>query len=278
MVTAKSTGAKGKTAKKASGKTNILTVLLGYGTRLFSKTSKTTSGKANSTKASSKEVTKAKTTNDRTVAKKTETEVAKGVKKSVPAVKKGGYIKFGSYYQENGSEKTPIEWKVLDKKENEVLLISRYALDCGQFHDDFEEITWEKCDLRKWLNGEFLKTVFTAAEQQKIVLTKLLNEKNPEFDIPGGKSTEDKIFCLSLDEAERFFQSDSSRKCKPSKYALDREKHKNGEPSDINWWWLRTPGCDMYGAMVVEHSGKLDLDGVQNYMNIFIRPALWMSL
>ncbi len=51
-------------------------------------------------------------------------------KAAVPELKKGDYFKFGSYYQENSSKKTPIEWLVLKKSGNKVLLISRYGLDC----------------------------------------------------------------------------------------------------------------------------------------------------
>ena len=83
-------------------------------------------------------------------------------------LKVGDCLKFGSYYQENSTKKTPIEWIVLQKSDTKMLLISKYALDCKKFHDVFEPITWENCDLRKWLNGDFLKNAFTSIEQKKL--------------------------------------------------------------------------------------------------------------
>lgn len=80
------------------------------------------------------------------------------------AVKVGGYVKFGSYPQNNGDIKEPIEWLVLEVNGNKALLISSYGLDCKEYHHEFEFITWENCDLRKWLNGEFFRRAFTVAE------------------------------------------------------------------------------------------------------------------
>lgn len=41
------------------------------------------------------------------------------------------YVYFGHYPQtEKGLDRTPIEWLVLDVKDNKLLLISRYILDC----------------------------------------------------------------------------------------------------------------------------------------------------
>lgn len=42
-----------------------------------------------------------------------------------PALKSGDYVKFGNYPQNHGDIKEPIEWVVLEVKDNEALLISR---------------------------------------------------------------------------------------------------------------------------------------------------------
>ena len=76
-------------------------------------------------------------------------------------MKKGDIIKFGKYPQDSNDSKSPIEWLVLDVKGNEALLISRYGLDCKRYHHERDDITWEDCDLRKWLNCDFLKSAFS---------------------------------------------------------------------------------------------------------------------
>ena len=204
-------------------------------------------------------------------------------KTAVPELKKGDYFKFGSYYQENSTKKTPIEWLILKKSGTKVLLISRYALDCKRYHNQNLYITWEYCDLRKWLNGEFLKNAFTTTEQKKIAVTKLANDNNAEYGTFGGNSTEDRVFCLSLAEAESLFKDDESRKCVPTPYALSKGCWKSSE-NFINGrgccsWRLRSPGNDHSHAMFVSSAGALILRGYSVGDDGFaVRPALWVNL
>jgi len=54
----------------------------------------------------------------------------------------GDYITFGAYEQDyntsNGKE--AIEWLVLEKKNNRLLVISRYALDCKRYNESFRNL------------------------------------------------------------------------------------------------------------------------------------------
>lgn len=49
------------------------------------------------------------------------------------AAKVGDYITFGRYKQE-GQMPQDIEWRVLAKEGNKILVISRYGLDCQRYH------------------------------------------------------------------------------------------------------------------------------------------------
>ena len=190
-------------------------------------------------------------------------------------LKVGDCLKFGSYYQENSTKKTPIEWIVLQKSDTKMLLISKYALDCKKFHDVFEPITWENCNLRKWLNGDFLKNAFTSIEQKKIAVTKLVNANNDKYGSSGGNSTEDLVFCLSLAEVKSLFKDNESRKCVPTPYVVEK-----GEYSSVEcWWWLRSPGYNQYGALGVDNEGAFDLDGYGvDDDGLAVRPVLWVNL
>ncbi len=204
-------------------------------------------------------------------------------KAAVPELKKGDYFKFGSYYQENSSKKTPIEWLVLKKSGSKALLISRYGLDCKQYHHEDVDMTWENCDLRKWLNSEFLRNAFTAAEQKKIAVTKLANDNNAKCGTFGGNSTEDRVFCLSLAEAGSPFKDDAARKCVPTPYAVGKGAVRsiseliNGRA--CCWWWLRSPGNYQSNASYVFTVGALDPrgNGVSRD-DCAVRPALWVNL
>ena len=211
------------------------------------------------------------------------TDKAAASKTAVPELKKGDYFKFGSYYQENSTKKTPIEWLVLKKSGTKVLLISRYALDCKRYHNQRVDITWENCDLRKWLNGEFLKSAFSAAEQKKIAVTKLTNDNNAEYGTFGGNSTEDRVFCLSLAEASSLFKDNESRICVPTPYASGKGCFKSSK-TFINGrgcclWWLRSPGDYQRDASDVGTDGALYLGGINvDRDGRAVRPALWVNL
>ena len=54
----------------------------------------------------------------------------------------GQYVKFGRYPQNDGDTLEPIEWLVLENNGDSALLLSRYALDCQQFHHDDYCVSW----------------------------------------------------------------------------------------------------------------------------------------
>jgi serine/threonine protein kinase len=189
-----------------------------------------------------------------------------------PTFKKGNYVKFGSYPQEDLAP-APIEWLVLEAKGNEALLISRYAIDRRRYHESESSTTWEQCYLRTWLNNEFLKAAFSAEEQKRIKVTHLENANNPQHGTPGGNSTDDRIFCLSLAEAERYFKNNGDRKCRPTALA---KAHGAGCSDDgYCWWWLRSPGEHRRYASGVATDGALYPLGLRvNSGSYAVRPAL----
>ncbi len=197
----------------------------------------------------------------------------------------GDYITFGTYEQDNdiSNGKENIEWLVLEKEDNKVFVISRYALDCKQYNAKRADVTWKTCALRTWLNGTFLTEAFSEADQAIIQTTKVSADKNPDYDTNPGSATEDRIFLLSINEAHKYFPSDEARMCVPTAYAIangaylsDRYKV---DGAATCWWWLRSPGYwDNYAAFV---SGDGDVGSFGYYVvsNLdCVRPAMWISL
>lgn len=175
-----------------------------------------------------------------------------------PVIQKGDYLKFGRYPQSCFFVKKPIEWLALEVNGNEVLLISRYGLDCRQYHKDNEvKIDWDDCDLRKWLNEKFLKEAFTEKEQERIMLSEVANDISPE------KVTQDRVFCLSLAESVRYFENNRKRQCRPTAVA----KWHGTTWSNCNdgncRWWLRSPGYVKRGESfaIREFATCVDSDG-----------------
>lgn len=116
----------------------------------------------------------------------------------------GSYVTFGAYEQDNkkSNGKEDVEWLVLAKESNKILVISKYALDCQQFNTCYTDvITWEICSLREWLNGAFINNAFSAEEQAMIPTATVSADKNPDSSTDPGNATQDKVFLLSITEA-----------------------------------------------------------------------------
>jgi hypothetical protein len=111
----------------------------------------------------------------------------------------GDIIPFGEY-----------DWRVLDVREDMALIITEDIVEKRAYHYEFTyvewyespaEATWETCDLRKYLNGEFLDKL----DSSRIVPITNTNPDNPWYGTNGGNPTADKIFLLSLDEVVGYF-------------------------------------------------------------------------
>lgn len=78
----------------------------------------------------------------------------------------GDFIFFGEYEQDNDIDngREDIEWLVLDKVENKILVVSKMGLDAKPYNDENKKVTWENCTLRTWLNEDFLNEAFDEKE------------------------------------------------------------------------------------------------------------------
>ena len=203
----------------------------------------------------------------------------------VPNVIPGEYIALGTYPQTaEGTDNTPIEWLVLDVKDNKALLVSRYALDCKPYDNVFRNITWEECSLRAWLNNQFIRKAFSASEQEAIMTTAVDNSRNQGnkgYNTDGGYNTPDKIFLLSYMEAWQYFTDNITRECIPTDYAINRgadvnpDNMTNGQSTCA--WWLRSPGDFQLRAIFIDCNGFSD-SSIVNYNGKAVRPALWIDL
>ncbi len=189
----------------------------------------------------------------------------------------GAYVTFGRYPQNSGDVPEPVEWLVLDNDGSTALLISKYGLDCKQFHHEFADISWSDCDLRKWLNNDFLKRAFNNEERARIVENIIYTGDNPEFGTKGCGETRDYVFCLDINEANKFFVSEESRRCRPTSYA--ESNNAIGADGRCCWFWLRTSGEGFCCAVDINDGGAIDVEGIYVFDDsIAVRPALRIKL
>ncbi len=203
--------------------------------------------------------------------------------------KVGDTIAFGAYEQDgdfsNGKE--VIEWIVIGKKRDKILVLSKFALDCIGY-DMNGRRKWEKSTSRKWLNSYFYETAFTKNEQKMIKLSKINNPANQETGVKGGVPTKDKVFLLSINEVKKYISPDVDEnmllcKCLPTKYAEFQKEHDfYGDlyrHDNDNWWYLRTPGAkSLKNESVINQSGYISSYGEFVANNGYIRPAMWIRI
>ncbi len=193
----------------------------------------------------------------------------------------GDIIEFGSYEQDgnpmNGPE--PIRWGVMMAENGTMYLMAVDVLDMHNYHTEQCPITWAECELRHWLNGEFLNAAFTENERLLIAKSIVSTANNTVSGTKGGASTEDKVFVMSHEELRRIAKNgdrlnDLGLYAYASKHAV-----KNGvEVSQygLAQWWLRTPGVSQSTVTVTNMGGQPIYSRRPNYGKIGVRPCIWV--
>lgn len=211
-------------------------------------------------------------------------------KNAILTAQKGDTVKFGYYEQDNstsnGSEQ--IEWIILEKQDEKVLLISKFGLDCQPYNTDHEDVTWETCSIRKWLNSNFINVAFSDDEKAMIPSVTISNPDTvygelDEMVETGGNNTTDQIFLLSIDEANAYFSSYRARTVKSTVYANAQGALIKEECGNAACWWLRSPSVFDSYSMYCAATVVFDVGVWPNYCNvdmngIAVRPALWVNL
>ena len=218
----------------------------------------------------------------------------------------GEFVKFGRYPQRTNSRSEPIEWIVLGTDyPGSRLLLSRYGLEAKPYNDDYNDVTWKDCTLRKWLNSEFYETAFTEEEKARIALSYVQNDDNPKYRTKGGADTQDYVYLLSFKEVQRYFTLEGADMkkgflgvtddavCMPTRHAVDNGASALSEEfiqetqsvcgyelrQGACWWWLRSPGRASSDAALVFVDGSVLACGrYVDYDIGCVRPVIELRL
>jgi len=211
-------------------------------------------------------------------------------------IKEGAIISFGKH-----------EWRVLKVDGNSALIITESVIEQRAYHEEFTQITWEHCDLRKYLNKQFYD-MFDPSDRARILETRITDCDNPWYGTKWGNPTVDKIFLLSTNEVLEYFgDSGDLQSNKRWHYTMDNKLVLSGEEHwecgecmydqynearkalyhkvynagwDERWWWLRSPGIHVrHTTVMVGNKGELFICGSDVYdSHGGVRPALWLRL
>ncbi len=156
-------------------------------------------------------------------------------------------IKLGEY-----PAGSPITWLVLEKSDEELLLLSEFALDAKPFFD-FSYGTqrtneWQDSTLRAWLNKEFYMEAFNDTERGLILEeTNVTYRMTADGEVEKTPSTTDKVSLLGMGEVKKYFPRERDRICKATRYARENGAEIENGPDQCEWW-LRSPAVVMMGV------------------------------
>ena len=202
------------------------------------------------------------------------------------ALNPGDIVELGFYEQDNDKANgpEPIEWIVLDVRDEKALLLSSYGLDCKTYHEKMESVRWGTCTLREWLRDSFFNTAFSEKQQSVVVQSKIDNSAEQAgryFQYVQAKDTQDHVFLLSGAELDNY--SGKITEVEPTSYALKQNPATSGA---FYYWWLRgvtrselnyDTGKSFVQAQVSCGKNTNDATTVDE-KGILIRPAMWVDL
>ena len=203
-------------------------------------------------------------------------------------------ITFGTWpIETDSSERRDIPWYVLyrennpEKGVNRAFVVSKYALLQKRF--DGESSDWVSSELRQWLNNEFLQLAFSAEEQGRLIpafngkpVDVEAQNKLKSVSLEGGAEIEnatspaptnvspesyDKVFLLSMDEAQKYFKSNEARKC-----GLWPHWENNC------YWWLRSARHSDVDCIYRDGEIYDDYGFSCCSVDCMVRPAMWVKV
>lgn len=154
------------------------------------------------------------------------------------------------------------EWIVLLKEADKALIISMSITGSSHFGNQTKTVAWAESHIRSNLNGSYLNENFTD-DEKSVILDTIFPSTYGDSEIT------DKIFLLSSDEVNVFFENDEQRMVS----------------ENIKTWWLRN--TDMEGetftSYYVSEDGAIKKEGEGEEINqlqsvLGIRPAMWISI
>lgn len=196
-------------------------------------------------------------------------------------------IQFGIYEQDgdDSDENEPIEWLILDEKDDKILVISKDTIVCISYNNESKNITWEKSILRLYLNNIFYNYYLNDEERRMVLPTTLINNTKNEFGHSNGANTVDKIFVLSIDEYKKYFKSNEERIAAGTPYTESLGLYvsstlpiadlpiKNG-----TYYWARNVGYHKSDAACINWDGKINTYGYDCKSDgMGVRPCMWLK-
>ncbi len=170
-------------------------------------------------------------------------------------------ISFGSYpYGTSENDNKSIEWIVLCEIDNYALLLSKYAIDQKTYNRQNDYISWENCDLRRWLNNRFISDAHIDVESLVPI----------SYD---GEQDKDSVFLFNFDELD-LFNGANILQAWATDFATNRGV-KSARDTGFCPYWTRTTEDEM--AYVITGGGH-NKRKLMTAEFVGVRPAIVVDL
>ena len=176
----------------------------------------------------------------------------------------GRCIGLGSFLQSAGCDrKETVEWQIIYRDDNRVLLTTRYIMTASAFGTDSNDYMHSK--LRAYLNGTFLTECFDG---------KLLQSLIPQETLEG-----DRVFSLSREESDAYLLNGKwmyKNRSAAKSWARQQGVSVSGA-HHVGNYWLRDDAVSGSKAWTVAQDGSYQLVDIAD-QTIGVRPAIWIDL
>lgn len=186
------------------------------------------------------------------VAKEVSKAPEEEILKSLKDIKAGDTVTFGKY-----------RWIAAQTEEDRVMLVTDRVIMKKNLHKTDETVTWEKCSLRKYLNGSFLNNSFGEGEKNLIMSSKIQNCEMSGKAVTELPETADKIFLWRYDEVNKYIKT---AKCPTP------------EDGDSKCWTRTTDGMWAFTYSCVHGTGSWMNDSNSIVTARGIRPVMWVRI
>ena len=181
------------------------------------------------------------------------------------------------------------DWRVLDRKDNNMLIMADKVLELRPFHayapgeDIHSAIKWNNCKARDYLNSAFLSR-FSAEENARIIESHVKTEANVWYETSSGGDTHGRVFLLSIEEVVKYLGDGKDVTKKAGKRGGVLNDSSNAKRQAVSLdskttsWWLRSPGSYDTFAALVNTEGGLAIGGMSvDLEEAGLRPAIWIK-
>lgn len=195
------------------------------------------------------------------------------------SAKVGDYIKFGVYPQSRTGKMALLDWHVVARQGDRLLLVTEKIVDCRPMYDDSkytyvagrDTLCWFSSSLRQWLNSDFYNLAFCDDDKKLIEKHRIEEHVGESLEHPDQSIvvSEDNVFIFSVEDMNAYYHTQENRKSEITAYALTLGATENA--------WLRTVIGDHFFSYV-DGKGRCSATGKMYNEACGFCPVIWINI